>query len=145
MACFQLDLNKKLALTQHMLSISINQQGERLSTQHNVDGDKYIPSIFCIVLIKPGTSGQPGKIIKCHTNEDRSFQASLILSHAHASSIGDLEAGRYLVLVIAKWNQVAMNNPDFKQISVKVQSQLVTSLKVGHIEPALLALDTIVT
>ena len=128
-----------------MLSISINQHGERLSTQHNVDSDRYIPTVFSIVLIKPGSSGQPGSIVKCHTNEDRSFQASLILSHAHASSIGGLEAGRYLVLVIAKWNQVALDYPDFKQISIKVQSQLSTSLKGGHIEPALLALDTIVT
>ena len=78
-----------------MLSISVNQGGERLRTQHNVDGDRDIPSIFSIVLIKPGSQGQPSKIVKFYTNEDCNFQASLILSHGLANSLGDLEAGTY--------------------------------------------------
>ena len=44
MACFQLDLKKKVDLRQDLLSISINQQGERLGTYKSVGTDKYEPS-----------------------------------------------------------------------------------------------------
>ena len=73
MACFQLDLKQKLDLKQSMLAISINQGGDRLGTQHNIDSDRYIPSVFSIALIRPRTQTQPGKVIRFHTSEDRSF------------------------------------------------------------------------
>ena len=58
-------MKQKVDLRQDSLSISINQQGDRLGTYKSMLGEKYEPSDFNIALIKTGAGSEGGEIIKC--------------------------------------------------------------------------------
>ena len=87
-----------------------------MGTYRSVGTDKYEPSTFNIVLIKPGTGSTAGEIVKCELS--KWFQTSLVLHHAESNESSEeehaLAPGKYVVLLIAKWNSVAMENADFK-------------------------------
>ena len=48
-----------------MLSISVNQQGERLGTYKSIGADKYEPATFNIVMVKAGAGNEAGEVVKC--------------------------------------------------------------------------------
>ena len=87
-----------------------------MGTYKSVGSDKYEPSLFNIVLIKPGVGSAAGEIVQCE--QAKWFQTSLVLHHAGSSENGEeehiLPQGKYIVLLIAKWNAIAMENTDFK-------------------------------
>ena len=56
-----------------------------------------------------------------------------------------LAQGKYIVLLIARWNSVAMDNTDFKQVAITVQAPASTTLKPIALDVGLKAIAGVFT
>ena len=54
-----------------------------------------------------------------------------------------LAQGKYILLLIARWNPIAMDNTDFKQVAITVHSPASTALRPIPLELGLDAIASI--
>lgn len=123
MASFTLQVSRDIDLASDMLAISINQQGERLQTYRNTTEDKFEPARFNIMLIHTPVQG-PARVIKCENSAW--LQSSLVLHMV--DGVESLPKGSYTIVLMALWNQIALDNPDYQRILIKVHSPCPTNI-----------------
>ena len=106
-ACFQLETSQKIDIRQDFLSISINQQGPRISSYCSQDNfTRFEPSEMNMVLMTAGEGKGVGEILRCQFS--RWFQNSIVLHHEKDGIDGQiLPKGKYLLFLIPRWNSIA--------------------------------------
>ena len=123
-ATFNIALQKQIDLGAETFAISINQQGDRLQTYRSLGPDRYEPARFNIILLHHPSGNGPPTIMQ--VEQANWFQTSLVVRKSDAMQT--MPRGNYSVVMIAFWNQVAYENPDYQRIRINVHSPCMVNL-----------------